>query len=221
MEKSESDDVEKSNKKFSSSSAGNSSPPSPSTKSSKKRERITPSQGRTRGPHPPSPTGQDILQLVSQLPREGYLARNPTGYIFLDLDDDWIFSVQDEMEKFGYEVPPYFFGPQAVGAHVSVVPANLAKDHKEGMVEVGKRVEFEVVRASTTFPIRYWYGTEAVFKIWVKSPELTRISKKIAGSRYNPPGGFNIVVGIRTIEKRDQMVKEKESKKKATKKSKK
>ena len=204
----------KSTKKSSSSSpSAKKSSPSTSAGTAEKREKITPDQGRTRGPHPPSPSGEDILQLVSHLPREGFLAKNPTGYVFLDLDDDWIFSVQEEMEKFGYEVPPYFAGPEAVGAHVTVVPANNAKNYK-GMVEVGKKVEFEVVRASTTFPIRYWYGTEAVFKIWVKSPELSRISKEISGSGYNPPSGFNIVVGIRTIKKRDQMMQEIESKKK-------
>ena len=62
----------------------------PSTKSKKKKSpsQVTPAMGRTRGPHPPSPSGQAILKLVSELPRDGYLARNPTGYIFLDLDDD-------------------------------------------------------------------------------------------------------------------------------------
>ena len=101
----------------------------PSTKSSKKkssstsgkksRSQVTPAMGRTRGPHPPSPSGQAILKLVSEFPREGYLGRNPTGYIFLDLDDDWVFSVQKEMVKFGYEVPPYFAGAHAAGAHIS------------------------------------------------------------------------------------------------------
>ena len=180
-----------------------------STSGKKSGKKVTPAMGRTRGPHPSSPLGLDIRKLVSELPRVGYLARNPTGYIFLDLDDDWIFSVQKEMEKFGYEVPPYFAGPQAVGAHISVVPANIAKKKKKQMeVEVGKRVEFEIIRAGTSYPIRYWYGTEAVYRIWVKSPELKKISKEIAGSEYKPPGGFNIVVGVRKIKKRDQMMKE-------------
>ena len=82
--------------------------------------------GKTRGPHPTSPSGRNILKLVSELPREGYLARIPTGYIFLDLDDDWVFSLQKEMKKFGYEVPPYFAGAQAVGAHISLIPSDIA-----------------------------------------------------------------------------------------------
>ena len=64
----------------------------------KSRSQVTPAMGRTRGPHPPSPSGQAILKLVSEFPREGYLGRNPTGYIFLELDDDWVFSLQKEIE---------------------------------------------------------------------------------------------------------------------------
>ena len=178
-----------------------------STSDKKSRTRVTPAIGRTRGPHPPSPSGEDILKLVSDLPREGYLARNPTGYIFLDLDDSWIFSLQKEMEKFGYDVPPYFAGDQAVGTHITVVPASYSSRYKEGEVDVGKKVTFDVVRAGPTFPNRYWYGAEAVYKIWVRSPQLNSTSKKLAGPGYKPPGGFNIVVGVRSIKKRDQMIK--------------
>ena len=178
-----------------------------STSGKKSRTQVTPAMGRTRGPHPQSPSGQAIVKLVSDLPREGYLARNPTGYIFLDLDDDWIFSLQQEMEKFGYEVPPYFVGPQAVGAHISVVPASFSNRYKDVEVDVGRKVVFEVIRAGPTFPTRYWYGAEAVYKIWVRSPQLNYISKRLAGPGYKPPGGFNIVVGVRKIKKRDQMIK--------------
>jgi len=145
--------------------------------------------GRTRGPHPPSPSGNEVLKLTSDLPKEAYLARNPTGYIFLDLDDNWIFSVRLEMEKFGYDIPPYFLGAQ--------------ED-----VEIGKKIEFKVVRAGPSFPTRRWYGAEAVYKIWVKSAELDKVCMETAGPEYKPPGGFNIVVGVRRIEKRDEMMKE-------------
>ena len=124
-------------------------------KSKPSRKRITPEKGRTRGPHPPSPKGKTVLALLEKLPREGFLAKNPTGYIFLDVDDEWIFSVQEEMEKFGYEIPPYFMGTQAVGAHISVVPTDFAKRKwKTGEVEVGRKVTFEVVRAGPSFPNR-------------------------------------------------------------------
>jgi len=175
-----------------------------------KKPKINPAMGRTRGPHPPSPSGNEVLKLTSDLPKEGYLARNPTGYIFLDLDDNWIFSVRFEMEKFGYEIPPYFLGAQAVGAHISVVPADIANKYKykKEDVEIGKKIEFKVVRAGPSFPTRRWYGAEAVYKIWVKSAELDKVCMETAGPEYKPPGGFNIVVGVRRIEKRDEMMKE-------------
>ena len=172
-----------------------------------KRKRVTPKMGRTRGPHPNSPSEESVLNKIEKLPMSGYVSRNPTGYVFLDLDDDWVFALQEEMEKFGYEVPPYFVGAQAVGAHVTIVPSELGKETKSGDVEIGKKIEFEVVKAGPMFPNRRWYGTEAVYMIWVESEELTRMSKELGGRRYKPLyGGFNIVVGVRSLEKRDEML---------------
>ena len=153
---------------------------------SKKRNYITPPMGRTRGPHPRSPSPETVLKAVEKLPKYGYIARNPTGYIFLDLDDDWIFSLQDLMEEFGYEIPPYFAGDQAVGAHATIVPSSIGKKFKVGDIDIGRKVAFEVVKASPTYPTRRWYGSEAVYKIWIMSEELTDISKQLGGSKYKP-----------------------------------
>ena len=161
---------------------------------SKKRERITPPMGRTRGPHPRSPSPAAVLKAVEKLPKFGYVARNPTGYVFLDLDDDWIFSLQDLMEEFGYEIPPYFVGDQAVGAHATIVPSSIGKKFKSGDIDIGRKVRFEVVEASPTYPTRRWYGSEAVYKIWIESEELTDISKQLGGPKYKPLYGGMISI---------------------------
>ena len=122
----------------------------------KKRNRITPPMGRTRGPHPRSPSEETILKLVDKLPKEGFVSKNPSGYVFLDLDDDWIFALQKEMEKFGYEIPPYFTGDQAVGAHVTIVPSSIGKRFEPGEIDIGRKIKFNVESAGPTYPNRRW-----------------------------------------------------------------
>ena len=172
-----------------------------------KRKRITPKMGRTRGPHPASPSEESLMEIINELPKVGYVSRNPTGYVFLDVDDDWVFKLQTELEKFGYEVPPYFVGGQAVGAHITIVPADLGKETKSRDIDIGRRIEFNVVKAGPMFPNRRWYGTEAVYMVWVESDELKALSKQLGGRNYKPLyGGFNIVVGVRSLKKRNEMM---------------
>merc|ERR1719342_1408861 len=58
------------------------------------------------------------------------------------------------MKEFGYEDPPYFHGPQAVGAHVTILPSGLSKEmtYDEKNELVGRKVKFEVERAGVSFP---------------------------------------------------------------------
>ena len=64
-----------------------------------KRKRVTPKYGNTRGPHPPSPGPELMRAVVATLPRHGHIARNPTGLIYVDLDDAWVFTPLRELEK--------------------------------------------------------------------------------------------------------------------------
>ena len=117
-----------------------------------------------------------------------------------------------------------------------MVPAFLMKNHpfKQETVEIGRRVGFSVVKvgiysnkkeiieglyismhvplqAGPAYPTLYWYGTEAVYTIYVDSPELLAISRSLAGRDYTPAYGgprnlFNIVVGIRSIKTRNRLL---------------
>ena len=171
-------------------------------------KRVTPGAGKYRGPHPRSPPSKDVLELVSHLPTVGYITRNPTGYVFLDLDDEWIFSLETIMEKFGYEVPPYFYGGQSVGAHVTVLPAVYGENHQDTEVDVGRKIKFKVTGAGAMFPTYRWYGTEAVYMIHIESRELDDVLKGFNEPEYDGPayGGWHIVVGVRSLEMRDRMI---------------
>ena len=174
-----------------------------------KRKRVTPAPGKSRGPHPPSPPAKDVLELVSGLPRVGYITRNPTGYVYLDLDDAWIDNLGSVMEKFGYETPPYFYGAQGVGAHVTILPADpYGKKHPDTDVEVGRKITFKISNAGPQYPRYGEYGTEAIYMIMIESPDLDQVLQSFNEPDYKPAyGGFHIVVGIRTLRTRDEMIK--------------
>ena len=173
----------------------------------RKRKRVTPAGGMSRGPHPASPPSGEVLMLLSDLPRTGHISRNPdTGYIYLDLDDDWIFNVSTLMESYGYETPPYFYGNGATGAHISLIPAAVGKHYLEEDVDVGKEISLTVIGASPLYPTYRFYGTESLYVVWVESEELEKYIE-----RFNQRVGFkhfHIVIGVRSIKTRDQMMKE-------------
>ena len=172
------------------------------------RPRVTPLPGKSRGPHPPGPSDKAVKEIISTLPKHGYVTMNSTGYVFLDLDDDWIFKLSDVMSEYGFETPPYFYGTEPTGAHVTMVPANLSSRFSKDDVPLGKKVNFQVAKATMFYPKRRWYGTEAGYFVWIKSSELLKIARKLAGPRYNPSYGmFHIVVGVRSIKTRDEMIK--------------
>ena len=172
------------------------------------RKRVTPPAGTYRGPHPRSPPTKEVLELTSHLPRVGYITRNPTGYVFLDLDDEWIFALQEIMEKYNYEVPPYFYGGSGVGAHVTILPAVFGEKHEDSEVDVGRKIEFKVTKVGAMFPTFRWYGTEAVYMIYIESRELDEVLKGFNEPDYDGPayGGWHIVVGVRSLKARDQMI---------------
>lgn len=173
-----------------------------------RRKRVTPAPGKSRGPHPPSPPSKDVLKLVSHLPKVGYITRNFTGYVFLDLNDDWIESLESIMEKYGYQRPPYFYGAQGVGAHATILPAVYGKNHPDSDVEVGRKIAFEISRAAPFYPRYGEYGSEAIYTIKIESPELDQVLKIFNEPEYKPGygGGFHIVVGVRTLRTRDAMM---------------
>ena len=48
--------------------------------------------------------------------------------IYVDLDDNWIYSLQPELDLYGYENPPYFYPPSPTGAHITLLPSAIAED---------------------------------------------------------------------------------------------
>ena len=97
-------------------------------------------------------------------------------------------------------MPPYFYPPHPVGAHITLVTSDEAKKYGlEGEeVDIVRKVKFSVTRFRVTFPRNRSYGLEARFKVWMRGQELNRIRKRVVGL-VKPRGGFYIVVGVRRL----------------------
>ena len=95
---------------------------------------------------------------------------------------------------------------QLIGAHITLLPQLKRGEERRGMVEVydlialvdfgfsvndsqvlGERLEFEVVRAGPSYPIRYWRGQEAVYR-WNRKDgkKLTNVRLWVRGEGQPP-----------------------------------
>src|SRR5262249_5952237 len=85
-----------------------------------------------------------IMEHVSyQLPPSGIL-REHKGFVYVDLDDDYIHDVVKFIQDAGFNKPPYFGKPDLVGAHISVMfPSELKKRQITKIDECGKRIFFK------------------------------------------------------------------------------
>ena len=159
--------------------------------------------------HQGSPSAKEVLNAVRDLPTSGLIAQE-NNFIFLKLDDQWIFNALEMggLKECGFLRPPFFlYPPVPVGAHIKIVTKEEAEKYevfeKRDVIDhlIGQTVDFEVVTAHVSYPRIKKYGIEARYKIRVRSPELSEIRKELTGLSSGPNNGhFVIVVGVRNPE---------------------
>ena len=157
--------------------------------------------------HPKSPSIQEVLDSVKNMPTRGSLVQHTldseNGLLYLDLDDDWIYNTLTVLNDYGYTRPPFFlYPPFPVGAHIKIVTfreARYSKLFERDLSHlIGKSVDFEVVTAheSCSRLIFKEYGIDARYKIIVRSPKLSRIRMELTNLSTGPSNGrFVILVG--------------------------
>jgi len=129
---------------------------------------------------------QDVLQYAQQnLPLEGTVVRKSDGFVYVKVDDRYI---KDLFPKLGlgrdFHEPPYFRGPEAPGAHISLFNT---QEHISAKKELGQTVHFtlkdiKIVRANQN---------ASYVVLQVNAPELEQIrrsygqSPKIGGKDFH------------------------------------
>ncbi|GAB4189133.1 MAG: hypothetical protein Tsb0015_09660 [Simkaniaceae bacterium] len=138
----------------------------------------------------------EILQhAFFYLPEYGTLQQDKYGFVYVDIDDDYIDDLWPYIETEGFKVPPYFRGRDFHGAHISVVYEPEAKIYNLGAIaEIGKTVYFKIKDCQiVSLPNDNW---DSVCLLIVEAPYLSKIRKK-----YGLPAmkhDFHITIGIKT-----------------------
>ena len=74
-----------------------------------------------------SSCNQILNCIIKTLPTSGVLKKNSEGFIYVDLNDDYIHKMIPFIQNEGFEKPPYFGKPPLVGAHITVIRAEEMK----------------------------------------------------------------------------------------------
>jgi hypothetical protein len=112
----------------------------------------------------------------NHLPHEGTL-KSSGGFVYVDVDDDYIHKLVPMIQEYGFEEPPYFGNAGLVGAHITVIYPDEIKNHKISEIqEYGESISFTPQRCEAVYPPT-WHGDEAYF-IVVEAPELDAIREK-------------------------------------------
>lgn len=127
------------------------------------------------------------------LPKNGVLKRKSDGFVYLKVDDRYIYDLLPMLgiEHEEFRIPPYFRSTEAPGAHISV----FYSDENVNPSEVGQIFEFtpkkiRVVRA----------GRHAKYAILVvESPQLEELRKRYGLSPLLKNHEFHITVGKKRI----------------------
>ena len=129
---------------------------------------------------------------IAQFPYCGVLKEDDNGFVYLDVDDDYIHELIHFIDSEGFEEPPYFGKPELVGAHISVIYAADAREMN--IEECGRVFHFTPLECKIVQPPN-WSDIESVYLIEVDGPELDLLRAK-----YGLPKnefGFHITIGVK------------------------
>lgn len=149
-------------------------------------------------PQPINPS-PDTVQVIKKLPHQGYLKQTNEDFVYIGVDDDYIF----ELLKFfpGY-LPPLYYKKGGIGAHITLIMPEEYKEKLEGkeIKELGKKFTFQpdgFFTAETNKP-----GDNKVYLyLKVSSPELQAFRKKYGLSPLSRGHDFHITIGWKNSNK--------------------
>lgn len=121
------------------------------------------------------------------------LKQDERGFVYLDIPDEYVYSLEKLYHKHGMELPPYF-GKDKAGAHVSVIAANDGKGLK--VAEVGKKYKFRVVNVDSVKPDG-WAGVDKVHFLTLDCPALESLRSKYGFTpKMNGHHDFHLTFGL-------------------------
>jgi len=125
----------------------------------------------------PLPRNRNLLRVLCR--GKGTLRQTTQGYVYLDIDNQFILALLPYLAIHGLSRPPYFnlfHSPD--GAHIPVIPAREAYFHSIGPIrEAGLEYSFEIEGLYSIKP-NHWPEIEEIWYFKIKCPELEQLRKK-------------------------------------------
>lgn len=140
------------------------------------------------------PSCPEILSAIEEkLPHCGTL-RSSNGFLYVDLDDEYVHQLITFIQKEGFLEPPYF-GAGLVGAHITVAyPDETTKYGIEEIEECGEEISFVPQTCQVVHPPR-WKEIDEVYFVVVESTQLDQIREKYGLPRKEYD--FHITIGVK------------------------
>jgi len=142
-----------------------------------------------------APENSKVLEYVdSNLPHYGVL-KNSGGFIYVDVDDEYIHHLVSFIQDAGFEEPPYFGREGLVGAHISVIYHDeMTKFMIDEIQECGQVISFTPKSCDVVHPPK-WSEIDEVYFIVVDAPQLDQIREKYGLPKREHE--FHITIGVK------------------------
>lgn len=124
---------------------------------------------------------KEIIEHVQKnLPLQGVLRQAPSGFVYLDVDDAYIFELIPYIAGEMIDIPPYF--DDGVGAHITVITQEeLFAKELFRIDELGEEITFSISDVYMAQP-ETWNEVEHIWALGVSAPRIEAIRQK-----YNLP----------------------------------
>lgn len=134
-----------------------------------------------------------IERLEDRLVLSGVL-RADHAFVYLKIEDHFLKEIRGFLEEEGF-IPPPYFGPGLVGAHITVIyPREMHEINIADIEEIGEIIPFTLKECQIVFP-KTWENIEEVFLITVDAPALADLRTKYGfqEAKYD----FHITLGVK------------------------
>lgn len=138
----------------------------------------------------------EILSYIQQELTQYGILKNSGGFIYIDIDDEYIHKLVTFIQQEGFEEPPYFGSADLVGAHITVVYPSEIKQYGIGEIEeCGEIIYFTPKECKIVKPQK-WSNIKEVYFVVVEATEIERIRQKygLPKREYD----FHITIGVKT-----------------------
>ena len=132
-----------------------------------------------------APSCPMILNYIQEnLPNCGVL-KNSGGFVYVDVDDEYIHKLVTFIQKDGFKEPPYFGNSDLVGAHITVIyPDEIKKYGVERIQECGEIIHFVPKECQIVRPPK-WQEIDEVYFVVVEAPNLIELERNMDYQKEN------------------------------------